>query len=530
MMNPPPNPSPSSSAIRIRQANVEDIPGILEVARLAYPSWTTQELATERNYQLQIAAFPEGQFVALIDDKIVGYASSLIVQLLDESIWYAHGEITGWGTFSTHTPSGNTLYGADIAVMPAYQKRGISKKLYQARKALLKRFNLKEMIAGGRIPGYSRYQGKISAKEYVRRAVAGEIQDPTIKAHLRAGYEIRGVHYGYIQDDQSLGYATHLVMKNPRYRPSRRMLAAQPVTTPARKMRICAVQYEMRKIANWDDFCEQVEYFVETADGYNAHILILPELFIAQMLVAFPRGESMPEYVGRLADLHDAYLEFFKKMAIASDMLIVAGSVPVRQADGSIRNVAHLFSATGNVYTQEKLHLTPAESQWWGFSPGEGLKVFHTPVGRIAILICYDVEFPELSRILVDAGVDVIIVPFATDERKAYQRVRYCAQARAVENMVYVALAGNVGALPRSPAMAVNFGQAAILTPSDFAFPLYGIAGEGIANTQTVVVADVDIGSLEIEREIASVRPLVDRRLDLYEVRVKTPVQRVRVT
>jgi predicted amidohydrolase len=338
------------------------------------------------------------------------------------------------------------------------------------------------------------------------------------------------VHYGYIDDEQSLGYATHLVMPNPKHNAKKRVLAGQPIKRPVRRARVCAVQYEMRKIRSWDEMCEQIEYFVDTADIYDSHLVVFPELFIAQMLSTLDRKLPLPELVGQLAELHPAYLELFKELASTRQMLIVAGSVPVLQPDGSIRNVAHLFSHMGNVYTQEKLHLTPAESTYWGLSQGEGLKVFDTHLGRIAILICYDIEFPELSRMLVDAGVDLIVVPFATDERKSYQRVRYCAQARAVENTVYVVLAGNVGALPRSPAMSLNFGQAAILTPSDFAWPLNAIAAEGIINTQTVVITDIDLGALEIEREVANVRPLVDRRPDIYSIEPKIVIEKCKVS
>src|SRR5690606_27318862 len=116
-------------------------------------------------------------------------------------------------------------------------------------------------------------------------------------------------------------------------------------------------------------------------------------------------------------------------------------------------NVAHLYTPGGNVYTQDKLHITPAEREGWNILPGEALRIFETPVGRLAIVICYDIEFPELVRILVEHGVDIILTPFATDERKSYLRVRYCAQARAVENMVYVVLSGNVGGLTHSPSM-----------------------------------------------------------------------------
>ncbi len=517
-------------SVIVRNAVQADVPGIVQVAAKAYSRWSASLLANERNYQMQITAFPEGQFVAVKDDKIIGYCSSLIVYLDDDSPWYAHGEITGFGSFSTHDPSGNTLYGADIAVDPDYQRQGVSKKLYAARKALLRRHNLKQMIAGGRIPGYSEYRGKMSAEEYVAKVLRGELYDKALNAHIRAGYEIQGVHYGYIDDEQSLGYSTHLVMPNPRHRATKRAVAGQPIKRTLRRARICAVQYEMRKIRNWEEMCEQVEYFVDTADLYDSHLVIFPELFIAQMLCTFDRTTPLPELVSQLADLHGQYVELFTELAVTRQILIVAGSVPVHQPDGTIRNTAHLFSPMGNVYTQEKLHLTPAESTYWGLSQGEGLKVFETPLGRMAILICYDIEFPELSRMLVDAGVDLIVVPFATDERKSYQRVRYCAQARAVENTIYVVLAGNVGALPRSPAMSLNFGQAAVLTPSDFAFPLNGIAAEGVINSQTVVITDIDLGALEVDREVANVRPLIDRRPDIYFIQSRITIEKCKVS
>lgn len=518
-----------ANTVSVRTATLEDIPGIISVGKFAYADWPSHSLANARNYELQIAAFAEGQLVAVCEGIVVGYCASLIVNLDEDAPWYAHGEITGYGTFSTHNPSGNTLYGADIAVHPDWHGKGISKKLYASRKQLLRRYNLKQMVAGGRIPGYRQYQGKLTAQEYVAKVIAGEFRDPALNAHIKAGYAVRGVHFGYIDDAESLGYATHLVMENPRHRVNRRMVAAQSIKRPVRRARLCCVQYELRRISKWADLCEQVEYFVDTADAYESHIVLFPELFIAQMLTTMDRKRPLPELVGELADLESAFIELFKELAASRQLLIVAGSIPVRQEDGTIRNIAHLFSPQGNVYTQDKLHLTPAERLYWGMVPGDGLKIFDTHIGRIAILICYDIEFPELSRMLVDAGVDLILVPFATDERKAYLRVRYCAQARAVENTIYVALSGNVGALPLCPAMALNFGQAAILTPSDFAFPLNAVAGEGVINTQTVVISDIDLGALEIEREVANVKPLMDRRSDIYEVRNKIHIEKCRV-
>jgi predicted amidohydrolase len=194
-----------------------------------------------------------------------------------------------------------------------------------------------------------------------------------------------------------------------------------------------------------------------------------------------------------------------------------------------IRNVAHLFTPSGDVHTQEKLHVTPGERHTWGIRPGEGLKVFDTGLARIAIQVCYDIEFPEATRLLTLAGAEVVFVPFSTDEKKSYMRVRYCAQARAVENVIYVVMAGNVGNLPQVKSFLVNYGQAAVMTPSDFAFPLNAILGEAEPNSETVVISDLDLADLSQQRKMGSVRPLMDRRPDLYELKARSPVEIKRV-
>ncbi len=197
--------------------------------------------------------------------------------------------------------------------------------------------------------------------------------------------------------------------------------------------------------------------------------------------------------------------------------------------DGRIRNVAHLFSPSGAIYTQDKLHITPNERKEYGIAPGEGIKVFETSHARIAIEVCYDVEFPELARLQVLAGAEVLFVPFSTDERKAYQRVRYTGQARAVENAMYVVMAGNVGNLPQVENFLINYGQAVICTPSDFPFPKDGIAAVAEPGVETVVISDLDLVALEEAREMGSVRTLRDRRPDLYTVASRDPVEVIRV-
>jgi GNAT superfamily N-acetyltransferase len=201
----------------VRQATLADVSAIYQCQIAAYSALPVATLCDERMLRLQIEAFPEGQLVAIADSRIVGYAFALIVQLDESSPWYSYAEITGGGTFSTHDPSGDTLYGADIAVHPDYRGRRISQYLYDGRREILRRFNLRRMVAGGRIPGYSEHAGRMTPEEYVEKVTKGELKDRALGTHLRAGYEIRGVHMGYLRDAQSLDYATFLEMVNPSY-------------------------------------------------------------------------------------------------------------------------------------------------------------------------------------------------------------------------------------------------------------------------------------------------------------------------
>jgi predicted amidohydrolase len=128
------------------------------------------------------------------------------------------------------------------------------------------------------------------------------------------------------------------------------------------------------------------------------------------------------------------------------------------------------------------------------------------------------VEFPELSRILADEDMEILFVPFWTDTKNAYLRVRRCAQARAIENECYVAIAGSVGNLPRVENMDIQYAQTAVFSPSDFSFPHDAIVAEATPNTETTVVVDLDLDLLKELRTKGSVRNLQQRRKDLYKL------------
>lgn len=513
----------TTPAIRIRRWKPEDVAAIVACQRAAYPDYPDSGQYDARLYELQLNAFPQGQLLAWSGGRVVGYATSLIIQLDDLPYLYEYDELTGRGTFSTHDPAGNTLYGADIAVHPDFRGRGVAGLLYRGRKKLIERYNLRRMVAYGRLTGYGEVAGRMTAQEYVSAIEAGDRKDPALTAHLKAGYRVRRVSLEIMRDEPSRNWATLLEFENPSYNPQKRRIAAAPLARPIRKIRVCAAQYLMRPLSGWDEFVKTIRFFAEVADEYHGHFLVLPELVTAVLLRCAPAGSSGLEAIRFVAGHSERYIELLSGLAQEFGLYIIGGSCPIQLEDG-LFNVCPVVAPSGMVAYQEKLHLTPSERETWRFQPGRRLRVFDTPFGRVAASICYDVEFPEVARLLALAGADVLFVPFSTDERKAYQRVRYTAAARAVENAIYVVLSGNAGCLPARNYL-LNYARSAVLTPSDFGFPDEAVIAEADPNIETVVVADLDLATLSQYRIDGSVRPLHDIRSDLYATRANLPIE-----
>lgn len=154
---------------------------------------------------------------------------------------------------------------------------------------------------------------------------------------------------------------------------------------------------------------------------------------------------------------------------------------------------------------------------------GSSLRVFNTDAGRVGVLICYDVEFPELARFMSERGVQILFVPYWTDTKNGYLRVRRCAQARAIENECYVAITGSVGNLPRVDNSEIQYSQSAVFSPSDFAFPHDAVMAESTPNTEMTLMVDLDLNKLKELRNEGSVTNFKDRRLDLYSLDWITP-------
>ena len=510
----------------VRQMTRDDIPAVIDLQLRAFPGkppWGAEQLG----HHLEI--FPEGQIVAVDQtDRVLGSASSLIIDWDDYAESANWSVITGHGNFDTHNPLGKTLYGADMGVGPEARHQGIGTLLYEARKDLIRERGLKRLLTGGRIAGYDEVADQVTPKEFVAEVVAGKRWDPALTFQLENGLVVLDVVPEYMHDIESRGFATVLEWLNPEYTSSVSLQAslqhaaleqeaaeAMRGTPRPRRVRIAAIQYLLRPIAGFDDFAKQVEFFVHSAKDYKAHFVLFPEFFTMQLLSYI--NEPAPALaVRRLAQLAPDYEALFMRLAKETGIYIIAGTHPVFQR-GKIFNAAHLFTPNGKVFRQKKVHLTPTESGPYQLSRGHGLYLYHTDFGNIAILICYDVEFPEVARVMAEAGAEILFIPSCTDGREGFCRVRYCAQARAIENQIYVAMTGTVGNLPLVPYMNTNYGQAAILTPSDYFFARDGIAAEGIINQEQMIVADVDLDLLDEQRVNGSAIPLQDLIKDAYD-------------
>ncbi len=488
-----------------------------ELKKAMIASYTTMPDAYWRETQIEtlIDRFPEGQVVIKVNNQIAGSALSIIVDYSKIDRHHTYQEITGDFSFNTHNPNGDMLYGIDVFIKPEFRGLRLARRLYDYRKELCERLNLKGVAFGGRIPNYHKYSDKLSPKEYIDKVRKKEIHDPVFNFQISNDFHPSKILKSYLEgDDASNDYAVLLEWDNIYYEKE----ATSP-TIIKKVIRLGLIQWQMRAYKDLDELLQQVEFFVDSVSGYRADFALFPEFFNAP-LMAENNHLSEPEAIRELSKYTAEIVQKFSKLAIAYNINIISGSMPEIVND-RLYNAGYLCRRDGTVERYEKLHITPNEVNVWGMDGGTELKTFDTDCGKIGILICYDVEFPELSRLLAEDGMDILFVPFLTDTQNGYSRVRNCAQARAIENECYVAIAGSVGNLPKVHNMDIQFAQSMVFTPCDFAFPTNGIKAEATPNTEMILLADVDIDMLRQLNQFGSVRNIKDRRCDIYELKKK---------
>lgn len=498
--------------IETRKLTLEDYDDLKESMEQAYDTLGGQ-IWSKHTIDKLLKLFPEGQLCIAVDDKVVACSLAIIVEYDEYGDKHTYELITGKYTFSTHNPNGDTLYGIEIFVSPEYRGLRLGRRLYEARKELCETLNLKSIIAGGRIPGYHSHADVLSPRQYIDKVKAKELYDPTLTFQISNDFHVRKVLKNYLPGDhESKEFATLIEWNNIYYQ------GIDASARSAKTIRIGLVQWEMRLFPDIDTFFEQVDFFVDTLSGYKSDFILFPELFNTPLLQPYNHLPEM-EAMRRLAELTGDIVKKIQHMAVSYNVNIITGSMPLLE-NNKLYNATYLCHRTGKTDEFRKIHITPNEHKYYGMVGGDKIEVFDTDCGKIGILICYDVEFPELSRIYADQGMQILFVPFLTDTQNGYTRVRHCAQARAIENECYVAIAGCVGNLPKVNNMDIQFAQSAVFTPSDFAFPTNAVKAEATPNTEMVLIVDVDLHLLDELHHFGTVKILKDRRKDLYEVRL----------
>ena len=288
-------------------------------------------------------------------------------------------------------------------------------------------------------------------------------------------------------------------------------------------IRVAAAQYPIERLQRWEDVHAKLARWTQEAVTAGARLLVFPEysgLEIASLAdqrstkdrrsperhtagplpVARPdrRGEPSLEWeTGVLQPFLPGFLALHSELAARHSIYILAGSLPVRHSDGTLRNTAYFFAPDGSVSSQDKIVVTRWEREVWGMTGGDEVRVFDTDMGPIGIAICYDVEFPIIARRQAEARARIILAPCCTDSLRGYYRVRVGARARALENQAYVIQSPVLGETPRSSVIAKCVGFAAIYAPPDLGPRENGVVVEGPLNVPQWIYGDLDLNAVD---------------------------------
>ncbi|MCB1433774.1 MAG: carbon-nitrogen hydrolase family protein [Alphaproteobacteria bacterium] len=260
----------------------------------------------------------------------------------------------------------------------------------------------------------------------------------------------------------------------------------------SRTLRIAAAQYPLTQLADLGTYEEKITHWVEEAVGQGAELLVFPEYGAMELCAIGGRGLDLQDSIDAVSDFAPDIGRVHGALAKKHGVTIVSGSGPQHRG-GKTFNVAQIFGPKGAARHFEKYMPTPWERNAAAISGGRHLKVFDIGKAKIGLLICYDIEFPLLSRALAEAGAEIILAPSNTETEWGYWRVRTGAMARALENQVYTVHAPVVGPAPFCTFCSDNTGAAGIFAPSDKGFPPGGVLALGEMNKAQWVHCTVDL-------------------------------------
>lgn len=202
-----------ANGIVITQTRSEHAEQLETLQETVFPTLADDEIIRAEHYRHHVQMFPEGQFVALDGDRVVGMCSSIRLDFDFEHSEHTFADLLQGGYMTAHQPDGVWLYGMDMGVHPDYRRQGISRGLYDARLNYVRAEGLKGIVGGGMLSGYGAVKDQMPVETYYQKLVAGEIQDPTISAQRRIGFELRGLLPNYVQDPVCANYGVLIVLE-----------------------------------------------------------------------------------------------------------------------------------------------------------------------------------------------------------------------------------------------------------------------------------------------------------------------------
>ena len=389
--------------VEVRNLQIEDYIQLSQSFKRVYADkdvfWTHEQIET------LIRIFPEGQVVTVVDDKIVGCALSIIVDYDMVKGDHTYAKVTGNETFCTHNPEGNILYGIEVFIHPDYRGLRLARRMYEYRKELCEKLNLKAIMFGGRIPNYYKYADTMRPKEYLDKVRSREIYDPVLTFQLSNDFHVRRVMKNYLpNDEESKHCATLLQWDNIYYQEPTQDYVDKKTT-----VRVGLVQWQMRPYKTLDDVFEQVEFFVDAVSDYKSDFVLFPEYFNAPLMAKFNHlGEA--QSIRGLAQYTEEVRDRFINLAISYNINIITGSMPYVKEDGGLYNVGFLVRRDGSYEMYEKVHVTPDEIKSWGLSGGKMVQTFDTDCAKIGILISYFGGPEQMSGIGWALGMERLLI------------------------------------------------------------------------------------------------------------------------
>jgi predicted amidohydrolase len=274
--------------------------------------------------------------------------------------------------------------------------------------------------------------------------------------------------------------------------------------------KISCAQYQIEKLSNWNDYAKKIEALVQQAKEKHSDLLLLPEY--SGIEVACQYFSTDKELFEALQPNIQNYIQFFQTLAKQYQIYLQPGTIVEKVESNQFANRAYFFSPDGTFDYQDKLQLIEYEKSGQLIQPGKQHKIFETALGKIGIVICYDSEFPEITRELISKGAEIILVPSYTTTLAGLNRVFLSCRARAIENQCYVAVSFVVGHVDMSDTTDTTFGQAAIFSPADIGFPDDGIIAQGKLNQTMLVTGEIDLTKIKYVRQNGHVHNFADSK------------------